>query len=255
VQAVINKQLKSKLMPDGRQLRMYEVRYTRLSGARGKPIVESVCEHRVRPEPPEVLGYVPRLHDFVDAFWWDGWWHGYVTYINEGKPGTNEGTVAHVRFPSAKGQMLRLQVKNVRQHVRYDEVERQWLKKVPTVAAAAAAAQESKGPLSTPESIKTAGADVPEPEFEWAKLLPSDILERRNTAKKRARARSSREVEKEANEKRARDKAPMPDLPECPTMYPTAEEFADPYKYIAQIREQVSHRRMPAACLAEGVAV
>ncbi len=246
MQAVINKQLKSKLMPDGRQLRMYEVRYTRLSGARGKPIVEAVCEHRVRPEPPEVLGYVPRLHDFVDAFWWDGWWHGYVTYINEGKPGTNEGTVAHVRFPSAKGQMLRLQVKNVRQHVRYDEAERQWLKKVPTAAAAAAAAaasQECKVPLSTPESIKTAGADVPEPEFEWAKLLPSDILERRNTAKKRARARSSREVEKEANEKRARDKAPMPDLPECPTMYPTAEEFADPYKYIAKIREQVSQDR------------
>jgi hypothetical protein len=142
--------------------------------------------------------------------------------------------------------MLRLQVKNVRQHVRYDEAERQWLKKVPTAAAAAAAAaasQECKVPLSTPESIKTAGADVPEPEFEWAKLLPSDILERRNTAKKRARARSSREVEKEANEKRARDKAPMPDLPECPTMYPTAEEFADPYKYIAKIREQVSQDR------------
>lgn len=277
-EAVISKQLKSKLMPDQRQLRMYflrsrshlhigrdclivarkafvslaippstrliqsflarsryEVRYTRLTGARGKPILEAVCENRVRPEPPEVLGYIPKLHDFVDAFWWDGWWHGYVTYINEGKPGTNEGTVAHVRFPSARGQMLRLQVKHVRQHVRYDEPERQWLKKVPT---AAATRQDSKEPLSTPESVKTAGADVPEPEHEWVKLLPSDILERRNTAKKRARARSSREVEKEANEKRQRDKAPMPDLPECPTMYPTAEEFADPYKYIAQIREQ-----------------
>lgn len=220
------------------------MRYTRIAGARGKPILEAVCEHRVRPEPPEVLGYVPRVGDFVDAFWWDGWWQGYVTYINEGKPGTNEGAIAHVRFPCAKGQMLRLQVKNVRQHVRYDEAERQWLKKVPTAAAVASATHVKTEPVPTSESVKTAGADVPEPEHEWAKLLSSDILERRNTAKKRARARSSREVEKEANEKRARDKAPMPDLPECPTMYPTAEEFADPYKYIAKIREQVSQERV-----------
>ena len=85
-EAVISKQLKSKLMPDQRQLRMYflrsrshlhigrdclivarktfvslaippatrliqsflarsryEVRYTRLTGARGKPILEAVC--------------------------------------------------------------------------------------------------------------------------------------------------------------------------------------------------------------------
>ena len=238
-EGAINKQLRSKVMPDGRQLRMYEVRYTRLMGARGKPILEAVCEHRVRHEPPEILGYTPRLHDFVDAFWWNGWWQGYVTYVNEGKPGTSEDTVVHVRFPSAKGQMLRLQARNVRQHVRYDEAERQWLKKVP-VASTGAAAPVAKEPMSTPENVKTAGADVPEPEHEWLKLLPSEILERRNTAKKRARARSSREVEKEANEKRARDKAPMPDLPECPTMYPTAEEFADPYKYIAQIREKVS---------------
>ena len=51
-----------------------------------------------------------------------------------------------------------------------------------------------------------------------------------------ARARSSREVEKEAQEKRARDKAPMPDLPECPTMYPTAEEFVEQTQVIEQIR-------------------
>ena len=36
-EATVNKQLRSKALPDGRQLRMYEVRYSRLVGARGKP--------------------------------------------------------------------------------------------------------------------------------------------------------------------------------------------------------------------------
>ena len=229
-EATVNKQLRSKALPDGRQLRMYEVRYSRLVGARGKPILEAVCEHRVRLEPPEVLGYAPKLHDFVDAYWWDGWWQGYVTHVDEGEK--DEGRVVHVRFPSVKGQMLRLEAKNVRQHVRYDTGAAEWQKKV---AQAPAADKEA----SAASAADKQGADALEQEHAWVKLLPSEILERRNTAKKRARARSSREVEKEANEKRARDKAPMPDLPECPTLYPTAEEFADPYKYIAQIREQV----------------
>jgi hypothetical protein len=49
--------------------RLYEVRYTRFRGMRGKPILEVVCEARLRPEPPEVLGYRPAVGDFVDAYW------------------------------------------------------------------------------------------------------------------------------------------------------------------------------------------
>ena len=229
----------SKVLPDGGKLRMYEVRYTRLIGARNKPILESVCEHRIRPDPPEVLGYTPRVHDFVDAFWWDGWWHGHVTHVDEGEGA--EGRVVHVRFPSVKGQLLRLEAQHVRQHVRYDPAKKEWLKKVASSSAPPAPAASPAAGLEVPgddSSSTPSGSKVPEPAHEWVALRSDEILERRNS-KKRSRARSSKEVERDAAEKRAREKAPMPDLPMCPTLHPTAEEFADPYKYIASIREQV----------------
>jgi hypothetical protein len=36
----------------------------------------------------------------------------------------------------------------------------------------------------------------------------------------------------------------LPDIPEAPIFYPSAEEFADPFRYIASIREKAEHAGM-----------
>lgn len=75
---------------------MYDVKYTRFASA-GKPIVESVCEARIRPVPPELVEYEVAVGDHVDAFWRDGWWQGVILKIDEEStvPGENTSK-AHV---------------------------------------------------------------------------------------------------------------------------------------------------------------
>ncbi len=65
--------------------------------AAGKPIVEAVCEARLRPVPPELVDYQVAVGDFVDAFWRDGWWGGVVLKIEEATTAAGEDTSkAHV---------------------------------------------------------------------------------------------------------------------------------------------------------------
>eukprot|EP01044_Picomonas_judraskeda_P033020 COSAG03_NODE_13036_length_519_cov_129.876190_1_plen_124_part_10 len=71
---------------------VYDVKYTRFVSAVGAPIIESVCEARLRPAPPELVGYEPALADHVEAYWRDGWWEGVVLKIEEETSAPGEDT-------------------------------------------------------------------------------------------------------------------------------------------------------------------
>jgi histone demethylase JARID1 len=199
---------------------MYEVRYTRFRGARGKAISETVCEQRVRVEPPEILSYKPKVGDYVDAYWWDGWWHGYVTDLDEDE---EDGRSVNVRFPDANDQQLKLQAEDIRQHVQYGRGTGQWQKKLPI-----------HGKSTDGETSSSLVA----PEFEWVALQPSEFMQKRTTAAKK-RAREERSEARKQAEKQPRLRQPIPDLPLCPTFHPTQEEFMEPLRYIASIRAEV----------------
>ena len=63
----------------------------------------------------------------VQALWWDGWWHGHVLKVdNSGKQ-----PVAHVKFPTANNQILRLKISDVRVHLKREAESGRWLQKVP----------------------------------------------------------------------------------------------------------------------------
>jgi hypothetical protein len=86
---------------------MYEVKYTRFVSAAGKPIVEAVCEARMRPVPPELVGYEVALGDYVDAFWREGWWPGVVDKMEEETTAPGEDTSkAHVSKGTAELKCL-----------------------------------------------------------------------------------------------------------------------------------------------------
>ena len=86
---------------------MYDVKYTRFVSAAGKPIVESVCEARIRPVPPELVGYEVAIGDYVDAFWRDGWWEGVVLKIEtETTAPGDEASKAHVSKGTSEQKYL-----------------------------------------------------------------------------------------------------------------------------------------------------
>ena len=167
-EAMVTKQLRTK-GAIGDEPNMYEVRYTRFVGARGKPIAETVCEQRVRPEVPAMVGYTAKAGDFVDALWWDGWWHGHIVKVDNG----GKQPVAHVKFPTASNQVLRLKLSDVRVHLMRDAATGRWLQKVPHLESA-------KGDAAVGRASDAAAAD-----HKWIPLESSQLIPRSPSAKKR----------------------------------------------------------------------
>ena len=188
---------------------LYDVKYTQFVSDAGKPIVEAVCEARVRPVPPELVGYEASVGDFVDAFWRDGWWEGVVAELKEGAPD------ALVRFPSHSGQEVLLPRDDLRPILRMQSVEGPWHRKVRKEGGASAS---------------------PDAEFEWTALDPVTHKLRLRTEPRRKRPASSHTAAPPTKQQRARE--PFPQVPAAPTYYPSEEEFAEPFKYILRIKPE-----------------
>ena len=141
---------------------MYDVKYTRFVSAAGTPIVEAVCEARIRPVPPELTGYAPSLGDFVDAFWREGWWVGTIVKLvsthailqlllvsrtavtdclwlqeSEGDDGEDK---CLVRFPEHSAQEIWLTADDLRPLLQLREAAGPWYRKIQKAADADGAA-------------------------------------------------------------------------------------------------------------------
>jgi hypothetical protein len=198
---------------------MYEVKYTRFVSGSGKPILETVCESRIRPVPPEMDGFTAQTGEFVDVYWRDGWWEGIIL---ETHGGDGEGDVqCLVRFPKNDQQEMWVGATDCRPQLKLAGA---WHRKTfrPVVAAAGAAEDE--------EADGT-------PEFDWVALDPVAAKLRPATGSQPRKKRPSSSAPPPAS-KQHRTRPPFPEVPLAPSYYPTAEEFAEPFKYIRSIRAE-----------------
>ena len=203
---------------------MYEAKYTRFVSGTGKPILETVCEARIRRVPPELEGFVAKEGDFVDAFWRDGWWEGIVV---ERAIATGGGGKCSVRFPRNNQQKMWLDQDDLRPQLKYDGILSAWCRKMPkntSPAVGGAASAHSEGAVSSDK-------------FEWVTLDPVAAKLKPATRSEPRKKRPTSSAEAPAT-KQHRVRPPFPDVPLAPSYYPTAEEFAEPFRYINSIKAE-----------------